>query len=442
MSTWKRWTAVAGFALGVWIPTVAAPASAASDAPAVDPAALRILKQTTDLLDGLKQFKVTTQNIIEELHVSGHRVDYDLSANVTSSGRTSCAPMRTGKLMNAALLLRRQDPDALQPVREGLCDPGRAGDGREDDQLRARDGRDPASGRRPVLPQSLSADDAGPDPAVVVGKAVMGGVTCDHLLFVRPGVEFQIWVEDGARPWPRKYVVTETDTPEKLSITHGPDRLERRPGGGRRPVRLRAAGGDERDPLHPLRHDREVRALTREERNHETATQDRRSAQCALPAVPGTECPKRTRSAAEGPPSSSARPWARRRRQGPRPRRLRPSSRQRRPNSRRPRLSSRRPRPSSSWPPRRRRPPRPRRRRRPPRSRPPRPDPGRPSRRTRAAAGHRRGRPSRGMHCHPGGRRELLLLRRQLLPGRVRGQQPEVRHDEAEVRPSRTRRAG
>ena len=62
--------------------------------------------------------------------------------------------------------------------------------------------------------------------------------------------------------------------------------------------------------------------------------------------------------------------------------------------------------------------------------------------RTRAAAGHRRGRPSGGMHGHPGGRRELLLLRRQLLPGRVRGQQHQVRHDEAEVRPSRTRRAG
>ena len=83
MSTWKRWTAVAGLALGMGIPMLAAPASAASDAPAVDPAALRILKQTTDLLDGLQQFKVSTQNIIEDMHATGHRVDYDLSANVT-----------------------------------------------------------------------------------------------------------------------------------------------------------------------------------------------------------------------------------------------------------------------------------------------------------------------------------------------------------------------
>ena len=100
MSTWKRWTAVAGFALGVGIPMLAVPASAASDAPAVDPAALRILKQSTDLLDGLQQFKLSTQNIIEDMHASGHRVDYDLSANVTVKRPNKLRADRTGQLMN------------------------------------------------------------------------------------------------------------------------------------------------------------------------------------------------------------------------------------------------------------------------------------------------------------------------------------------------------
>ena len=93
MSTWKRWTAVAGFALGVGIPMVAAPASAASDAPAVDPAALRILKQTTDLLDGLQQFKVSTQNIIEDMHLRGTGWTTTCPRTSRSSGRTSCAPI-------------------------------------------------------------------------------------------------------------------------------------------------------------------------------------------------------------------------------------------------------------------------------------------------------------------------------------------------------------
>ena len=54
--------------------------------------------------------------------------------------------------------------------------------------------------------------------AVVVGKAVIGGVTCDHLLFSRPGVDFQVWVVDSGRPLPYKYVVTDTATHGRLSI--------------------------------------------------------------------------------------------------------------------------------------------------------------------------------------------------------------------------------
>lgn len=54
--------------------------------------------------------------------------------------------------------------------------------------------------------------------AAVVGKAVIDGVECDHLLFSHPGADFQVWVEKGKRPLPRKYVVTDTDTPALLSV--------------------------------------------------------------------------------------------------------------------------------------------------------------------------------------------------------------------------------
>ena len=55
--------------------------------------------------------------------------------------------------------------------------------------------------------------------AVVVGKAVIGGVTCNHLLFSRPGVDFQVWVADSGKPLPFKYVVTDTGIPNRLSVT-------------------------------------------------------------------------------------------------------------------------------------------------------------------------------------------------------------------------------
>ena len=219
MSTWKRWTAAAGFALGVWIPTVAVPASAASDAPAVDPAALRILKQTTDLLDGLQTFNVTTQSTIEELHPSGHRVDHDLAASVVVKRPNKLRAARTGKFMKQSFYYDGKTLTLYNPT-ENVYASQAAPETVEGMLNLARENVGillPAAdlvyrGAYPFMTRDLTL-------AVVVGKAVIGGVTCDHLLFVRPGVDFQVWVEDGARRWPRKYVVTETDTPERLSVS-------------------------------------------------------------------------------------------------------------------------------------------------------------------------------------------------------------------------------
>jgi hypothetical protein len=55
--------------------------------------------------------------------------------------------------------------------------------------------------------------------AAVVGKSVVNGFTCDHLLFVSPGVEFQVFVADSNPPLPMKYVVTDISTCARLSVS-------------------------------------------------------------------------------------------------------------------------------------------------------------------------------------------------------------------------------
>ena len=47
--------------------------------------ATKILQRMTDYLGSLKQFSVHTQNTLEDLLASGHRVDFDVSANVIVS---------------------------------------------------------------------------------------------------------------------------------------------------------------------------------------------------------------------------------------------------------------------------------------------------------------------------------------------------------------------
>jgi hypothetical protein len=41
-----------------------------------------------------------------------------------------------------------------------------------------------------------------------IGLGVIDGVECEHLAFRNPDVDWQVWVETGARPIPRKYIIT------------------------------------------------------------------------------------------------------------------------------------------------------------------------------------------------------------------------------------------
>jgi hypothetical protein len=41
-----------------------------------------------------------------------------------------------------------------------------------------------------------------------VGPGVVDGVECEHLAFRGPDTDWQIWIETGAKPVPRKYVIT------------------------------------------------------------------------------------------------------------------------------------------------------------------------------------------------------------------------------------------
>jgi hypothetical protein len=49
--------------------------------------------------------------------------------------------------------------------------------------------------------------------ATLIGPARIGGVETDHFALRQAGVDWQIWIERGARPLPRKLVITTTEEP-------------------------------------------------------------------------------------------------------------------------------------------------------------------------------------------------------------------------------------
>jgi hypothetical protein len=49
-----------------------------------------------------------------------------------------------------------------------------------------------------------------------LGSGVIDGVECDYLAFRKKEVDFQIWIAQGASPYPCRYVITSKD------IAHSP----------------------------------------------------------------------------------------------------------------------------------------------------------------------------------------------------------------------------
>jgi hypothetical protein len=215
----KRVIAAGAMALGLLTLPVIVSTDALAQAPAVDPAAVQKFKRMTEFLDGLQQFSVNTQSIIEEMRYSGHRVDFDLSAKVTVKRPNKLSAARSGQLLNEQLFYDGKTLTLYRPSEKTYAtDAAPATVEKMIDFARETVGvLLPAAdlayrGAFPLMMQDVSL-------AAVVGQTVIGGVKCDHLLFSRPGVDFQIWIAVGKQPWPCKYVVTETDTPAKLSIT-------------------------------------------------------------------------------------------------------------------------------------------------------------------------------------------------------------------------------
>jgi len=219
MNTWKRRIAAGLFALGVLTLLVAVSPDARAQAPAVDPAAVEILKRMTNFLDGLQQFSVNTHSIIEEMHASKHRVDYDVSASVTIKRPNKLRAVRTGELMGESFFYDGKTLTVYKPSEKAYA----TEKGLDTIETMITFARETAGALLPsadllyrnafpLLMQEVTL-------AVVVGKPVINGVKYDHLLFSRPDVDFQIWIAQGKRPLPARYTVTETGTPALLSIS-------------------------------------------------------------------------------------------------------------------------------------------------------------------------------------------------------------------------------
>lgn len=179
----------------------------------IDPAATALLKTATDFVASQKKFTVSTRNSLEVVLESGQKIQFEHTARQSMRRPDRLRAERTGDLVQQAFYydgksLTMSNPatkyyaaiDAPPTVEEML------------DFARTRlDIVAPASDLVYRNAYDILMTDV--TQGFVVGKGMVEGVRCDHLAFRAPHVDWQIWIEDGKTPLPRKLVITTRDMP-------------------------------------------------------------------------------------------------------------------------------------------------------------------------------------------------------------------------------------
>ena len=197
----RRFVVLAALAVGL-------PSAAYAQAAGVDPEALKQLRRMTDYMAALPQFSFDTHDTLEAVLKTGQKLDFDFSTKVTVQRPNRLRAERSGDIVSQKFFydgktLSLYNPDekfyATEPVPDTL----------EQALDFARVTLDVVAPASDLLYKDafarLTQDVTG---AFVVGKAAIGGVKCTQLAFTGPQVDWQVWIAEGDKPLPYKYVIT------------------------------------------------------------------------------------------------------------------------------------------------------------------------------------------------------------------------------------------
>lgn len=196
--------------LSTFLLILAAPAAAEEAAAlpeVVSPEAQAVVDGMTTYLRTLKTFSIDSQSTRDEVVARGYKVQHNEHAVLTVQLPNKLRAEVSGDLRDrtfvydgAKIVLYSPDdgvyartaaPDAISKLIDNLLDAGvdmplvdvlyQAGQGTLTEQVRG---------------------------GVLVGDSDIDGVECNHLAFRQATIDWQLWVEKGAKPVPRKIVIT------------------------------------------------------------------------------------------------------------------------------------------------------------------------------------------------------------------------------------------
>jgi hypothetical protein len=179
----------------------------------IDPQATKLLKASTDFLAKQQAFTVATRSSLEVVLTSGQKIQFDHTANLSVQRPNKLRADRTGDLVEQSFYFDGKSFTMVNPAEKYYATVAAPGTLEEMLDL-ARTKLDIVAPAGDLIYKNaydiLMTDVT---QGFVVGKGVVEGVRCDHLAFRAPHVDWQIWIQEGAQPLPRKLVITTRDQP-------------------------------------------------------------------------------------------------------------------------------------------------------------------------------------------------------------------------------------
>src|SRR5512132_3465017 len=176
----------------------------------VDAQAEKLLRRMGEYLAGRQQFSLKAESTLEAVLSSGQKLQYDSPATLSVSRPNRLRAHRKGDLVNQEFFYDGKTLTLYNP-RENLY-ATTAAPATLDEMLDfAREKLDIVAPAAELLysnaaEKMLKESTSG----FVVGPSVVGGVKTTQLAFRAGEVDWQIWIEDGDKPLPRKSVMTST----------------------------------------------------------------------------------------------------------------------------------------------------------------------------------------------------------------------------------------
>jgi len=187
------------------------PRTAFGQSTGVDPQAEKLLKASTAFLGSQKRLSADTRSTIEIVLASGQKVQFDNIVTMALQRPNRFYAKRMGDLIDQVFYYDGKSL-TLQNPSQGYYATVAAPDTLEKTLDLAREKMDiiaPGGDFLYVNSYEILMQDV--TDGFVVGKGFVEGVRCNHLAFRAPHVDWQIWIQEGAQPLPRKIVITTRD---------------------------------------------------------------------------------------------------------------------------------------------------------------------------------------------------------------------------------------